>query len=158
MEQNIISAEEVIAEAFTDGEYIAPAAISHSDITAAIERWILPITGQALLTAVETGNYQEFATQYLRPTIAAFTRLGVQPRLNVATGQLGLSLPRTSYNKVADQSMRHELMTALKRRAYSLRRRMSRYLDANASAMPEYNPKENILKRCCCDGGIVQVH
>lgn len=158
MEQNIITAEEVIAEAFTDGEYIAPTTISHSDIVAAIERWILPITGQALLTAVEQGDHADFSTQYLKPTIAAFTRLEIQPRLNVATGQLGLSLPRTSYNKVADESMRHELATALKRRAYSLRRRMAQYLNANAASIPEYNPKKSILKRCCCDGGIVQIH
>lgn len=158
MEQKIITAEEILAEAFTDGEYIASNVIAHSDITAAIERWILPITGQELLEAIEDGCYAEFAAQYLKPTVAAYTRLEIQPRLNVATGQLGLSLPRTSYHKVADESMRRELMTALKRRAYMLRRRMSNYLEKHAATMPEYNPKKNSLKRCCCNGGIVQIH
>ncbi len=158
MEQKIITAEEVLAEAFTDGEYIAANVIAHSDITAAIERWILPITGHELLEAIEAGSYPEFTSQYLKPAIAAYTRLEIQPRLNVATGQLGLSLPRTSYHKVADESMRRELMTALKRRAYMLRRRMSSHLDKHAEEMPEYDPKRNILKRCCCNGGIVQVH
>ncbi len=158
MKQNIISAEEILSEAFTDGEYIAADVIAQSDIIAAIERWITPITGPELLSAVEAGGYSEFASQYLKPAIAAYTRLEIQPRLNVATGQLGLSLPRTSYNKVADESMRQELMTALKRRAHTLRRRMSNYLEEHASTMPEYDPKRNLLKRCCCDGGIMQIH
>ncbi len=35
-------------------------------------------------------------------------------------------------------------------------RRMSDYLDAHAASMAEYDPDDNILKRCCCDGGFVQ--
>lgn len=144
--------------AFTDGEYLSAEVIAQSDIAAAVERWILPITGEPLIEAVAQGSYAAFAEEYLKPTIAAYVRLEVQPRLNVATGQMGLTIASTSYRKVADESMRRELLVALKRRAESLRRRLSRYLDTEADAMPEYNPDKNILKHCSCYGGFVQIH
>ncbi len=52
MAQNIITPAEVIAIAFSDGEYVATEVVTDTDITTAIERWIIPITGRALLDAV----------------------------------------------------------------------------------------------------------
>lgn len=158
MEEKIITPQEVISLAFTDGEYLAAEVIAAADISAAVERWILPVVGESLIKAVAAGAYEEFAAGYLKPTLAAYVRLEVQPRLNVATSQMGLTIPSTTHRKVADESMRRELMVALKRRAESLRRRMSRYLDAEAAEMPEYDPTKNVLKRSSCYGGFVQIH
>lgn len=156
--EKIITPQEVVKLAFTDGEYLSPEVIAEADIDAVVERWILPVVGASLIKAVATGAYAEFAEGYLKPTLAAYVRLEVQPRLNVATSQMGLTIPTTTHRKVADEALRRELMVALKRRAEALRRRMSRYLDDKADEMPEYIPSENVLKRSSCYGGFVQIH
>lgn len=156
--EKIITPQEVVKLAFTDGEYLSPEVIAEADIDAVVERWILPVVGASLIKAVATGAYAAFAEGYLKPTLAAYVRLEVQPRLNVATSQMGLTIPTTTHRKVADEALRRELMVALKRRAEALSRRMSRYLDDKADEMPEYIPSENVLKRSSCYGGFVQIH
>ena len=143
--------------AFSDGAYIAADAISDADIEAAIERWVVPVTGRKLLQAVERGSYSEMSNSYLKPCVAAFTRLMVQPRLSAVTSQLGVAAPASSSHKSADESMRRELMASLRVRAKALRRRLSNYLDENGRQMAEYNSEDNVLNRCSCDGGIVQI-
>lgn len=156
MYQNIITPEEVIALAFSDGEYINPAVITNLDIAVVIKRWIIPITGEALLKAIMLGKYKDFTEKILKPTIAAYVRLDMQPRLNASTGQLGLSVVAGANNKAADEKTRHELMTSLRHRAKCLRKYMLEYLENN-SGLREYTGKENVLNRCSCDGGIVQI-
>lgn len=157
MAQNIITPTEVIAIAFSDGEYISAEAITASDIVAATERWIRPIVGQALLDEVAKGRYAELKEEYIIPAMAVCTRLLVQPRLNVQTSQLGLSSPASNHHKAADGKARAELQRALRQRAQSLRERLSDHLEQHAAEYKEYNTKENILNRCRCDGGFVQI-
>ena len=153
----LISQAEVVALAFSDGEYLSPDVIGVADIKAVVSKWIKPVVGQALLCAVEDGEYGEFAEKYLKPTIAAFVRCVVQPRLNAVTGQAGLAMPVGSYHKAADEEARRELLRSLLRRATALRIEMSDYLEANADKIVEYDPKENVLNRCRCYGGFVQI-
>ena len=156
MYQNIITPEEVIALAFSDGEYINPAAITNLDIAVVIRRWIIPITGEALMKAIMLGKYKEFTEKVLKPTIAAYVRLDMQPRLNASTGQLGLSVVAGANNKAADEKLRQELMTSLRRRARTLRKYMVEYLEEHPS-LREYTGNDNVLHKCSCDGGIVQI-
>ncbi len=155
--KQIITQAEVVALAFSDGEYVAPEVIAVADIDAATKRWILPVVGQALWEAVAAGRYKELADEYLKPALAAFTRCVVQPRLNVVTGQAGLAMPVGSYHKAADEQARGELMRALVARAKALRDSMSDYLESNAAEIMEYDPKQNVLNRCRCYGGFVQI-
>jgi hypothetical protein len=154
----LITAEEVIAIAFTDGQYIDAGVIAQCDIDAAIERWVVPVVGRALLEAVAEGKYEELREHYLKPVIALYTRQQVQPRLNVSTSQAGLSVVTTSSRKAADEAARRELQRSLKARAKFLRQRLEEYLDEHKAELTEYNEKQNILKRCRCDGGFVQIH
>ena len=153
----LITQAEVVALAFTDGEYLSPNVIAKADISAAVNRWIKPVVGQALLWAVKDGEYAEFAEKHLKPTIAAFVRCLVQPRLNVVTGQAGLATPVGSYHKAADEEARRALLRSLVGRATALRAEMSDYLEANADKIGEYDPKQNVLNRCRCYGGFVQI-
>ena len=153
----LITQAEVVALAFTDGEYISPSVIAKSDIDAVMSRWIKPVVGQALLCAVEDGKYAEFAEKHLKPTIAAFVRCMVQPRLNVVTGQAGLATPVGSYRKAADEEARRALLRSLVSRATALQTDMSNYLEANAGKFGEYDPRDNVLNRCRCYGGFVQI-
>jgi hypothetical protein len=157
MAQKIITAAEVLSAAFSDGAYIAPESISDSDILAAVERWIEPVTGRKLLEAVERGMYADFATSYLKPCVAAYVRLLIQPRLSAVTSQLGVSAPASASHRTADESLRRELMASLRSRAHALRRRMSEYLNNAPHSMAEYVAENNILNRCNCDGGFVQI-
>ena len=153
----LITQAEVVALAFTDGEYISPEVIAKADIDAAVSKWIKPVVGQAMLLAVEDGKYAEFAEKHLKPTIAAFVRCLVQPRLNVVTGQAGLAVPVGSYHKAADEEARRGLLRSLMGRATALQIDMSEYLEANVEKFPEYDPRENVLNRCRCYGGFVQI-
>ena len=154
MTKSIITPAEVIATAFSDGEYVAPEAIAEADIIAATERWVVPVMGKELLGKIAEGEYAELKSNYVAPAVALHTRLLVQPRLNAATSQLGLSVPSGTH-KAAEKSLRYELLRTLKTRAQMALRRLSDYLDANAKQFAEYTPSKNILKHCCCSGGIV---
>lgn len=157
MRYNIITPAEVLALAFSDGGYLPPDVIAHEDIEAAIERWVKPIVGEALLDAVQSGGYAEFGQDILKPAIAFCVRWAVQPRLNAPTSQLGLAAAVGSGVKSADKSLREELIRAVKVRARTALKSMSEYLEAHAAEMKEYDTKQNVLNRCSCDGGFVQI-
>ena len=156
--KQIITQAEVKALAFSDGEYVNSDVIALADIDAAIEQWILPVVGADVLEAVARGLYSEFVEKHLKPTIAAFVRCLVQPRLNAVTGQAGLAMPVGSYHKAADEQARKELSHSLMVRAKALRRAMSEYLENHTAQIAEYCPEENVLNRCSCYGGFVQIH
>lgn len=154
---NIITPAEAVRLAFTDGEYVSPEVIGEADIEAAVRRRLEPVAGRALCEALRGGAYPDFVRDYAAPALALCVRVMVQPRLNTATGQTGLAVPAGTNRKAADAEARAELSRALRVRAREAVRRMSDYLDEHADAMPEYDPEHNILKRCCCDGGFVQI-
>lgn len=154
---NIMTPADVVRLAFTDGEYVAPDAIGGADIEAAFSRRIEPVAGRALCEALRGGAYPELLADYVAPALALCVRVLVQPRLNAATGQLGLAVPSASNRRAADVAVRAELARALRIRAREAVRRMSDYLEANAARIAEYVPERNILKRCSCDGGFVQI-
>lgn len=157
MKQSIITPQQVVEIAFSDGGYLSPDVVAQVDIEAAAERWVKPVVGEALLEAVAAGRYEELREEYLKPVLALYTRLLVQPRLNVATSQLGLTVSAGATCKAAEASHRSELMQALKARARTALRALSHYLDDHTELLAEYEPKRNVLNRCSCDGGFVQI-
>ena len=157
MEKSIITPSQVVQIAFSDGCYIDPATIAEADIAVATERWITPVVGQPLLDAVAAGSYAELRDDYLLPAIALHTRQLVQPRMNASTGQLGLAVVSSSTQRAADEALRRELQQSVKERARAALKRLSAYLDAHSAEIAEYDEKSNVLKRCCCDGGFVQI-
>jgi hypothetical protein len=156
--KNIISISELHSIAFCDGGYIPQDVISESDIMTATERWVIPITGRKLMEAVAQGKYPELRQEYIAPTIALYTRVLVQPRLNAMSGVGGLTTAGGSQRKAAEESLRKEYQSAIRSKARALLRALSEELNRKAKEIAEYDPKENILNRCCCDGGFVQVY
>ena len=157
MRDNIISSSEVVQIAFSDGGYIAPETIAEADIAVATERWITPVVGEPLLQAVRAGKYATLRDDYLAPAIALYTRLLVQPRLNGATSQLGLSVVSAPTQRAADEALRAEVQRAVKERARAALKRLSAYLEEHQSEHKEYDRRSNILNRVSCDGGFVQI-
>lgn len=156
MDNVIVTPAEVVRLAFADGGYVSPEAIGEADIEAAVRRWVEPVAGRGVCRAVAGGRYPE-AREYLAAAAAACTRLEVQPRLNVTTGQAGLTQPLGLFAEAAAESARIELMRSLRVQAHAMLCRLTEYLDENAASIPEYDPRANVLKRCFTYGGLVQV-
>lgn len=156
MENMIVTPAEVIELAFKDGGYVSADAVGEEDISAAVSRWVEPVAGAGLCRAVAAGRYPE-ARRHFAVAAAVATRLEIQPRLNAATGQAGLTQASNIFAVAAAESARIELMRSLRVEVGIQLRRLSGYLDENAESIPEYDPRNNVLKRCVTDGGFVQV-
>lgn len=157
--KTLITSEQVAALAFTAGGdgLLDPAAVAESDIAAAEHRYLVPVVGPALYERLLAGEYAELVTDYLAAPLALWTRVLVQPRLEVHTGSCGAVVadPDGAEPVAAEQSQR--LLHALRGQARTLMLRASDHLDARAEDYPEYDPKQNILKRCRIHGDFVQI-
>lgn len=152
----LITPAQVVALAFADGEYLAPETVTQGDIAAAEQRYIVPVVGRRLYEKLLAGAHAGFTTEYLAAPAALFTRIALQPRLDVRTGQCGTVAPKsTAYQPAGTQALR-DLQRSLRRQARTLLRRAAAHLEANAAEFPEYDPRENILNRCTTDGNFVQ--
>ncbi len=154
----LISPSQVLSLAFGDGELLPPEAISEADIAAAEQRYILPVVGQALYERLLGGAYPDFTAGYLAAAAALFTRLGIQSRLDIRTGQCGTTAPKSSWFQPADAEARRKLSGSLRTQARTLLRRAADHLEARNDDFPEYDPDDNILNRCSIHGNLVQIH
>ena len=147
----LITPAQAVASAFTDGEYLAPEAIGEGDIAAAEQRYIVPVIGRAFHEKLLAGLHAGFTAEYLAAPVALFTRIAVQPRLDIRTGQCGTVAPKSG-------SYQRELQRSLRRQARTLLCRAAEHLEAHAAEFPGYDPDNNILKRCTTDGNLIQTH
>lgn len=153
----LISSTQVLKLAFPEGEYLPPEVLGEADIAAAEQRYIVPVIGPELHESLLTGEYTSFRDEYLAAPTALFTRLALQPRLDIRTGQCGTTAPKSSWSQPADEEARQRQCKALRSEARTLLRRAVAYLEAHQAEFPEYCPEKNILKRCTTDGGFVQI-
>ncbi len=155
--KTLITPTEAVALAFGDGEYVAPEAIAEADIAAAERRYIVPVVGQKLYARLTEGAHAEFTAEYLAPAAALWTRVLVQPRLDVRTGQCGTVAPKPAGAQPASDAQCLRLMRSLRTKARTLLRRAAEYLAENAKSFPEYDPQDNILKKCTIHGNFIQI-
>lgn len=154
----LITARQVAELAFDAGEFLPPGAVTEADIAAAEERFLLPVVGHPLCDRLREGGYPQLLDDYVAPALAACVRLSVQPMLDIRTGPYGSTAPRSDCFEPADEEQCTARLRALRRRARTLLHRMSEWLDAHAGEHHEYQPRENIFKRCTIDGNLVQIH
>ena len=102
----LITPLQVLRLAFGDGEYLPPETITEADIAAAEQRYIVPVIGRALYEKLLGGSYAGFRTGYLAAPAALFTRVAVQPRLDIRTGQCGTTAPKSAYGQPAGDTAR----------------------------------------------------
>lgn len=153
----LITPSQLLQYAFGSGEYLPPESFSEADIAAAEVRYLRPVVGPELHDRLLAGDYPELRDDYLARPLALFTRLLLQPRLDIRTGQCGTSAPKSSWGQPADTEARCSQRRALRAQARALLRRASDYLESHRAEFPEYRPERNILKRCTTDGGFVQI-
>ena len=156
--KTLITPSQAVALAFTDGEYVSPAAVGESDIAAAMHRYVEPVTGTPLAEALAEGRYAALTEDYVAPALAMSVRTLVQRALNVRTGQVGLSIPTGRGSDTALKSAGDELQRSLVRRRRALLRRLSDHLAAHREDYPEYRPEDDAMKKCSIDGGFVQIY
>ena len=155
--KNIITPARAVELAWGTGEYVSPGAVGEADIAAATHRYIEPVIGRRMTEALADGRYAELCNDYAAPAVAMFVRVLLQPSMDIRTGQAGSVVQSGAACDPAGDAARAASLRSLRRRAGQLLRRLSDRLDADASAYPEYDPRNNILKHCSTDGGIVQV-
>lgn len=156
MKQTLITPEKVVALAFCDGESIGADAISTIDIAVAEERHVVAVVGPEMYGAMMAGEYAEFCEEYVASVVALRVRLQMLPSMVARSGRFGVSVPASSTLKSPSDRQVERLERSLREKARTMQRRMSRYLNENASAYPEYDPSANVLNRCSNDGNIVQ--
>ena len=156
--KTLLTPVQVLRHAFGGGEYLPPETITEADIAAAEERYLRPVLGAALHDRLLEGGHAAFTANYIAPALARFTRLLVQPRLDLRTGRIGTLAPESDNGSAPDKTALHALRRSLRCEANALLRRAAAYLDAHAAEFPTYDPDRNPLNRCTTDGGFVQIH
>lgn len=149
--QNLITPDHVVELAFSGDERAHRELITVCDVAEAEERYLRPVLGDDLYEALRGGEYQELLEEYVAPAIAAWCRYVVEPHLAYRCRECGDA--SVAHNARLDVTMRH-----LSRRAQTLTRRLSHYLNMHSSEYEEYSPKLNPLNRCFIYGNIVQVY
>ena len=155
--RTLVTPLQVLKLAFAEGACLPPATVTEADIAAAEHRYIVPVIGPALYERLLDGAYADFRADYLAAPAALFTRLTLQPRLDVRTGQCGTSAPKSDTGQPADEEARRALLHTLRTEARAMLRRAALHLRTHADEFPEYNPSRDILNRCTTDGGFVQI-
>lgn len=153
----LITPQQAVRRAFGDGEYLSAGAVAEADIAAAEQRYVVPVLGRALYEKLLAGAYAGFTSAFLADAVALFTRLAVQPRLDIRTGRCGTTAPKTDLGQPAGDAALRRQRTSLRREAMTLLRRASDHLAAHADEFPEYDPHSDLFNRCTTDGGFVQI-
>ena len=157
--QRLIAPERVVELAFSEGEFLPRERISETQILLAEERYLRPIVGQTLYEALGDGEYAEFCKEYVEPLLAYGVKYLLLPELRVYVGACGVAEPSGVGWRSASEESFSALREGVKSQLKSLRRRLNQALgrEHEAGRLPLYDPKENILKRCRIDGGLVQM-
>ncbi len=132
MNRVIIDPERVLALAFSGDRYTSQESITAASIIVAQQKYLEPVIGDAMISAIGEGRYSLLFEDYVAPTLAEYVR------------QV-LDLPSAPVDKKS------------KMRGRAMMLRLSNYLDENSDDFPEYEPTKNVLRRCAIGGGFVQI-
>ncbi len=132
MNDTLITAEKVIEIAFEGSPYTPASAITDADIIAAQQRYITPIVGEDLMAALANGSYPTLLNEYVTPALAECVRI--------------------ECNLITAPTTRRERL-----RARAMLKILSDHLNDNSASYSDYSSSDNVLNRCSCDGGFVQI-
>lgn len=152
----LITPVQVVRLAFAPDDCLPPDAVAEADIAAAEQRYLVPVIGAALHQRLINDTDRSFVDHYLAAPLALYTRLLIQPRLDVRAGRGGTTAPNPSGASPAAAEARRAVRTALLTEARALLRRAVARIEAYPRSFPEYDARENVLNRCRLDGKLVQ--
>ena len=154
----LITPAEVVRLAFPPDACLPPEAVTEADIAAAAQRYLIPVIGERLYKKQMTVLDRTFIDQYLAAPLALYTRLLIQPRLDIRTGRCGTTAPKPDGTSPATEEARRMQRQSLLTQARALLLRAVEQIELYPETYPQYDPKENILKRCSIDGKLVQIY
>ncbi|MFR9620680.1 MAG: hypothetical protein SNH63_05605 [Rikenellaceae bacterium] len=132
MIKTLITPQEVIEIAYAGEVYTPDSAVTDADILAAQQRFITPVVGEDLMLALANDNYSLLLSSYVVPALAEYVRVLCDTPTAPASHRV-------------------------KMRAKALLRELSDHLEEYQESYSEYESSENVLNRCNCDGGFVQI-
>ncbi len=127
---NMMTPSAAVEYAFVVGEYLPSGVISAEMVAAAQSRYITPVIGEAMVEAINRGNYQTLLEEYIYPTLALFTRLEADME---------------GYPPTEVQRQRAQLFLA----------NLSDHLNENQQEYKEYDAYNNVKNRCVMGGGMI---
>ncbi len=126
----LITPQQVVDNAFAEGEYLPYGAITEAMIAAAQNKYLKPILGSELIDSINENIYQYLDEEYIIPTLAILTR--IEANLE--------AYPPTNREHA---------------RARIFLNALSDYLNENADDYPEYDAANNAKNRCSILSGFV---
>jgi hypothetical protein len=151
----LITPAQVAALAFKAPDFITEESIAEATILAAEQKFIRPVLGDALCDALCRGTYPDLLETMVRPPLALYIKMLMLPSLSLQTGPAGVVEVNSKQLATVGDARLRTAMRGLRGEAGMLVVRLTKHLDSNLSKYPEYNPDNNIVRRCSIDGGIV---
>ena len=156
--ETLITPAQAVRLAFPSESCLPPDLVAEADIAAAAQRYLVPVIGLPLYERLLTDSDRTFVDRYLAAPLALFTRLMIQPRIDICAGRTGTTAPEYDGTTPATEEARRMQRRSLRTEARTLLERAVARLEAAPETYPEYDPTKNILKHCSLDGKLVQIH
>lgn len=144
---------EVAGRAF--GGNVSPDAVGESAVVAAQLRYIKPVLGSSLYTALEKGAHAPLVEEWIKPALALFVKYMVLPSVAFRTGELGVVKFAGDYFHAADANDVASLRRIARSEAETALSAAVAHIEASAADYPEYDSRESVANRLCVIGGIV---
>lgn len=139
----LITPTEVVEAVFASAPNIADQIVDRSMILVAQQKFILPLMGARMVTALEEGLYPQLLDQYVKPALAMCVKLLALPALNAQIGASGIVTFNGESFASADHSPYHELEQSVASSARTLLRRLDERLRRTPDEFAHYSAREN---------------
>lgn len=153
--KRLITAAEVVAKAFAGGNNIRPEQISHATILAAERKYIEPVFGTDMYTAMLDGEYADFVENYLKEPLALYVKRLMLPQLALQVGTAGVVRYAVEGYVEADEAGFRRLLRRTKADADALVDRAVEQVENNPETYDLYEPALNVRHRVNIDSGVV---
>lgn len=153
--QNLISPAQVASTAFAPLDHVATEDINPLTISVAQERYVVPVLGVPMVEALLAGSYSELADELIAPALALYTRVLMMPSLALRVSAAGVIKASNDYLDAATENDLRSLRRTTLAQATTLLQKAVAQIESAPELYPEYDPQQNIWRRCRIDGGVV---
>lgn len=141
--------------AFAPLDRVTPEDVNQLTISVAQQRFVSPVLGDAMVEAMIGGSYSELVEELIAPALALYTRVLMMPSLALRTSAAGVVKGSSDYLDAATENDLRSLRRTTLAQATTLLRKAVSQIESSPELYPEYDPRQNIWRRCRIDGGVV---
>lgn len=153
MKRLLISPEEVLEIAFGTPEGLRPELVGDVRIETAQLKYLKPVFG-ALYDRLGEEAYAPFVTDYLKLPLALYIKALTIDNAAVTIGAMGVTQTETGYAVPGSPGQLARLRQQTRTEADILLRKAVEEVERHPERFPGYDPRENILNRISCRGGV----